>query len=74
MTKLSPLNARDVINYARPDSYSTGRPRAATRSGTIRSLKEGRQLPNHPGTDIHKGTLKAIIDQSGLSTDEYMSL
>jgi len=45
MTKLSPLNARDVINYARPDSYSTGRQRAATRSGTIRSLKEGDSFP-----------------------------
>jgi predicted RNA binding protein YcfA (HicA-like mRNA interferase family) len=31
-------------------------------------------IPNHPGADIPKGTLKAIIKQTGLSTEEFLSL
>ena len=28
-------------------------------------------IPNHPGKDIPKGTLRAIIQQSGLTVEEF---
>ncbi|HDL64992.1 MAG TPA: type II toxin-antitoxin system HicA family toxin [Proteobacteria bacterium] len=31
-------------------------------------------LPNHPGKDIPKGTLRAIIQQTGLTVDEFVAL
>ena len=31
-------------------------------------------VPNHPGRDIPKGTLRAIIDQAGLSIQEFVNL
>ncbi|HDS45174.1 MAG TPA: addiction module toxin, HicA family [Methanomicrobia archaeon] len=31
-------------------------------------------IPNHPGTDIPKGTLKAIIKETGLTEEEFMAL
>jgi predicted RNA binding protein YcfA (HicA-like mRNA interferase family) len=31
-------------------------------------------IPNHPGIEIKKGTLKAILEQAGLSLEEFMQL
>ncbi|MEW6680227.1 MAG: type II toxin-antitoxin system HicA family toxin [bacterium] len=31
-------------------------------------------IPNHPGKDIPKGTLSAIIEQAGLTVDEFLNL
>jgi predicted RNA binding protein YcfA (HicA-like mRNA interferase family) len=31
-------------------------------------------VPNHPGKDISKGTLRAIIQQAGFTVDEFNSL
>lgn len=31
-------------------------------------------VPNHPGKDIPKGTLRAIINQAGLSVEEFVKL
>lgn len=31
-------------------------------------------VPNHPGRDIPKGTLRAIIEQAGLTVDEFVTL
>jgi len=31
-------------------------------------------VPNHPGRDIPKGTLRAIIQQAGLTTEEFINL
>ena len=31
-------------------------------------------IPNHPGRDIPKGTLRAIIDQAGLKLEEFNQL
>jgi len=29
-------------------------------------------IPNHPGRDIPKGTLRAIVKQAGLSIEEFI--
>jgi predicted RNA binding protein YcfA (HicA-like mRNA interferase family) len=31
-------------------------------------------IPNHPGKDIPKGTLRAIVEQSGLTIEEFNHL
>lgn len=31
-------------------------------------------VPNHPGKDIAKGTLRAIINQAGLTVEEFIDL
>ncbi len=31
-------------------------------------------IPNHPGKDIPKGTLRAIIQQAGLTIEEFTRL
>ena len=31
-------------------------------------------VPNHPGKDIAKGTFRAIIEQAGLSVEEFINL
>ncbi|MBL7085460.1 MAG: type II toxin-antitoxin system HicA family toxin [Candidatus Omnitrophica bacterium] len=31
-------------------------------------------IPNHPGKDIPKGTLRAIIQQAGLAIEEFNGL
>lgn len=31
-------------------------------------------IPNHPGRDIPKGTLRAIIEQAGLTIDDFTNL
>jgi len=31
-------------------------------------------VPNHPGKDVPKGTLRAIIRQAGLTVDEFIKL
>jgi predicted RNA binding protein YcfA (HicA-like mRNA interferase family) len=31
-------------------------------------------IPNHPGKSVAKGTLRAILNQAGLSADEFMRL
>ncbi len=31
-------------------------------------------VPNHPGKDIPKGTLRAIIQQAGLTVEEFVTL
>jgi predicted RNA binding protein YcfA (HicA-like mRNA interferase family) len=31
-------------------------------------------VPNHPGKDLPRGTLRAIIAQAGLTTEEFINL
>lgn len=31
-------------------------------------------IPNHPGRDIPKGTLKAIIQQTGIHIEEFIQI
>jgi predicted RNA binding protein YcfA (HicA-like mRNA interferase family) len=31
-------------------------------------------VPNHPGKDLPKGTLRAIIKESGLTVEEFLQL
>lgn len=38
------------------------------------TTKRRTTVPNHPGTTLPKGTLRAIIRQAGLKRDEFLRL
>jgi predicted RNA binding protein YcfA (HicA-like mRNA interferase family) len=38
------------------------------------ATKRRTTVPNHPGVDIRKGTLKAILKEAGISVEEFMEL
>jgi len=46
--------------------------------GELIYKKEGRhelvRVPNHPGKDIKRGTLRAIIKDAGLTEEEFRNL
>ncbi|MDE1819993.1 MAG: type II toxin-antitoxin system HicA family toxin [Euryarchaeota archaeon] len=71
MTRLVPLTARKVI-------------RALERLGFVQDHQRGSHLhlkhpdgrivtvPVHPGEDLRKGTLRAIIRDAGVSVEEFL--
>ena len=75
MTKLPTLTARDVIKKLKKAGFVFDR--QAKGSHEIWYNPETRRrttVPNHPGADIPKGTLKAIIKQAGISVEEFLEL
>ncbi|MFZ2456815.1 MAG: type II toxin-antitoxin system HicA family toxin [Candidatus Altiarchaeia archaeon] len=75
MTKLSPLNTRDVIKKLRKAGFIFDRQAKGSHEIWYNpETKRRTTVPNHPGSDLPKGTLRAIIDQAGLSVEEFMKL
>ena len=75
MTRLPPMAASAVIKILKKSGFEFDR-QAKGSHEIWYNPTTGRRvtIPNHPGTEIPKGILKAIIKQSGLSTDEFLSL
>ena len=75
MTKLISLTPDKAIKKLKRAGFVFDR--QAKRSHKIWYNPETRRrvvIPNHPGKDIPKRTLKAIISQSGLSVDKFLNL
>ena len=75
MTSLPSLKPREVIRKLRKAGFVFDR--HAKGSHEIWFNPDTRRrtvIPNHPGKDISKGTLKAIIDQAGFNVKEFISL
>jgi len=75
MTKIPVLTSRDVIKGLKRAGFEFDR--QAKGSHEIWYNPDTRRrttIPNHPGLEIKKGTLKAILEQAGLSLDEFMLL
>ena len=75
MSSLPSLKPADVIRKLRKAGFVFDR--HAKGSHEIWHNPETRRrtvVPNHPGRDIPKGTLRAIIDQAGLSIQEFVNL
>ena len=75
MTRLSSMTAADVIKKLKKcgfvfDRYAKGSHEIWYNPDTKRRVT----VPNHPGADIPKGTLKAIIKESGYSVEEFVRL
>ena len=75
MTKIPVLTSKDVIKGLKRAGFEFDR--QAKGSHEIWYNPDTRRrttIPNHPGLEIKKGTLKAILEQAGLTLDGFMRL
>jgi predicted RNA binding protein YcfA (HicA-like mRNA interferase family) len=75
MTKPPPLTPREVIRKLKRAGFVFDR--QAKGSHEIWFHPDTRRrvtVPNHPGVEIAKGTLAAIIKESGLTVEEFLEL
>jgi predicted RNA binding protein YcfA (HicA-like mRNA interferase family) len=75
MTHLPPLTAREVVRALKAAGFVFDR--QAKGSHEIWFNPQSRRrvtVPNHPGHPVARGTLMAIIRESGLSAEEFLSL
>lgn len=75
MTRLPSMTASDVIKKLKKigfvfDRYAKGSHEIWYNPKTKRRVT----IPNHPGMDIPKGTLSAIIKETGYSIDDFLQL
>lgn len=75
MTKLLPLTANEVIKKLKKAGFMFDR-QAKGSHEIWYNPNTGRRttVPNHPGIDISKGTLRAIIMEAGLTLKEFLNL
>lgn len=75
MTRLPPMAASAVIKILKKSGFEFDRQAKGSHEIWYNTTTSRRvTVPNHPGADIPKGTLKAIIKQTGLSIEEFLSL
>jgi len=75
MKKLPAFTVREVIKKLKKAGF--GFDRQAKGSHEIwynPTTKRRTTIPHHPGVDIPKGTLKAIIKEAGLTEEEFLAL
>ena len=74
MTKLPSLTARDIIKKLKKAGFVFDRYAKGSHEIWYNPTTKNRTtIPKHPG-DVPKGTLKAIIKGSGLTTEEFIEL
>ena len=75
MTKLPTLTASDVIKKLKKAGFLFDRQAKGSHEIWYNPVTKRRStIPNHPGVDMPKGTLRAIIKQMGLTIDEFLKL
>ena len=75
MTKLSSYTARDAIKKLKKAGFVFDRQAKGSHEIWYNPITKRRTtIPNHPGVDIPKGTLKAIIKEAGLRVEEFINL
>lgn len=75
MSKLSPLKPEEVIRKLKKAGFVFDRQaRGSHEIWYNPTTKRRTVVPNHPGADIPKGTLRAIINQAGLGVGEFLNL
>jgi len=75
MTRLPSLTARDVIKRLKKAGFVFDRQAKGSHEIWYNPATKRRiTIPNHPGADIPKGTLKAIIKEAGLTVQEFLEL
>jgi predicted RNA binding protein YcfA (HicA-like mRNA interferase family) len=75
MTKIPVLTSRDLIKGLKRAGFEFDRQAKGSHEIWYNPCTKRRTtIPNHPGIEIKKGTLKAILEQAGLSLDEFMQL
>ncbi|MDD2834692.1 MAG: type II toxin-antitoxin system HicA family toxin [Methanothrix sp.] len=75
MTKIPVLTSRDVIKGLKRAGFKFDRQAKGSHEIWYNpDTKRRTTIPNHPGAEIKKGTLKAILEQAGLSLEEFEQL
>jgi len=75
MTRLQTLTARNVIKKLKKAGFVFDRQAKGSHEIWYNPITKRRTtIPNHPGIDIPKGTLKAIIKEAGLTVEEFSVL
>ncbi|RLG25446.1 type II toxin-antitoxin system HicA family toxin [Methanosarcinales archaeon] len=75
MTRLPSLTARDVTTKLKKAGFVFDRQAKGSHEIWYNPITKRRTtIPNHPGADIPKGTLKAIIKEAGLTLEEFSEL
>jgi predicted RNA binding protein YcfA (HicA-like mRNA interferase family) len=74
MSKLPVLTVREVLRKLRKAGFVFDRQAKGSHEIWYNPTTRRRTtVPNHPG-DLPKGTLKAIIEQAGLTLEEFLKL
>lgn len=69
------MTSGEVIRKLKRAGFSFDRPAKGSHEIWYNSVTRRRTtIPNHPGKEIPKGTLRAIIRQIGLSPREFQEL
>lgn len=75
MTSLPAFKPSEVIRKLRKAGFVFDRRAKGSHEIWYHPITRRRTvIPNHPGRDIAKGTLRAIIEQSGRSIKEFINL
>jgi len=75
MTRLPSLTARDVIKKLKRVGFVFDRQAKGSHEIWYNSVTKRRTtIPNHPGVDIPKVTLRAVIKEAGLTVEEFLEL
>lgn len=74
MSNLPSLKPIDVIRKLRRNGFIFDRNAKGSHEIWYNPQTHRRTVvPNHPGKDVAKGTLRTIISQAGLSVDEFIN-
>ncbi len=75
MTSIASLKPIDVIRKLRKAGFIFDRHAKGSHEIWYNPITKKRTvIPNHPGKDIPKGTLRAIINQASLTIEEFLKL
>ena len=75
MTKIPSFTAWEVIRKLRKAGFFFDRQAKGSHEIWYNPMTKKRTtVPNHPGVAIPKGTLKAIVEQAGISLEEFIKL
>jgi predicted RNA binding protein YcfA (HicA-like mRNA interferase family) len=75
MSKTSVLTAIDVIRGLKKAGFVLYRQaRGSHEIWYNPDTKRRTTVPNHPGADIPKGTLKAILKEAGIPLEDFLRL
>jgi len=75
MTILPSFKPQEVIRKLRRAEFAFDRYAKGSHEIWYNPITKRRTvIPNHPGKNISKGTLRAIIREAGLSVEEFIQL
>ena len=75
MTKLPVVTSNEIIRGLKKAGFVFDRQAKGSHEIWYNLVNKRRTtVPNHPGVEIHKGTLRAILKEAGLSIEEFLKL